>query len=170
MPRVLERVLDVDLALRREPDLAVGDDRLAGGHALADDSLIVHLWDDGHGTEFDAIAGSDDINVLPFLSILHGLNGYDDGVGAVGDPHGHVHELAWPEGVGGVREGGLEGDGAGLRVDGVVDEGQFAAGDRRATVRRDGSDREAGRGVAHLRKLGLRDGDRYVHRLDLISG
>src|SRR5260370_3510122 len=134
MPRVLERVLDVDLALRREPDLAVGDDRLAGGHALADDSLIVHLWDDGHGTEFDAIAGSDDINVLPFLSILHGLNGYDDGVGAVGDPHGHVHELAPPEGVGGVREGGLEGDGAGLRVDGVVDEGQFASPDRSAAV------------------------------------
>src|SRR5436190_10047683 len=99
-PRTLvgsQRLLHIHLTLRRQPDLAVGDDSVAGIDAFANDGLIVELKDHGDRPHLDAVAGVDDVDVLPLLPVLDGLDRDHGGVGPVGQGHGHVDELAGPE-------------------------------------------------------------------------
>src|SRR3954451_24962218 len=94
-PRTLDgsqRLLHIHLALRRQPDLAVGDDRVAGIDAFANDGLIFELQDDGDWPHLDAVAGVHDVDVLPLLPVLHSLHRNHRGIGAAVKGHRHVDE------------------------------------------------------------------------------
>src|SRR5205823_6060745 len=121
------RGADLDLRALHEPRLAVGDDRLAGLHAAGQDRLAALRAGDGHAARVHRLVGLDDEHERALLTGLQRLGRDHEGVVLDGERHGHVHELARPQALVAVGERGLEADGAGGLVDGVVDERHRAA-------------------------------------------
>src|SRR5258706_96686 len=64
----------------------------------------------------------DDVDVLASGPVLHRRRGNDDRVGLVVEAQGHADELARPQRGLDVREPRAQANGAGARIDGVVDE------------------------------------------------
>ncbi len=84
-----------------------------------------------HGAGLDGRVGLDDEDVLPLLAALYRLRGHHDRIGLGAQPEGDRGELAGPERIVRVLEGGLELDGPGGHIHGVVDEAETAPrGDR----------------------------------------
>ena len=76
----------------------------------------------------DLVVRLDDVDELALLAGLHGFGGYDGGaLNGIEGEHGS-DELAGPEEAVPIIEGGLEVNGAGGGVDGVVDDGERAGG------------------------------------------
>ena len=169
--RSTRRVADVDRAARHDPQLALGDDHLAGRKALRDNSLHPDRALDGHGPQLGGAVRLDDVDVLSGLRSLEGAGGDRDHLG-VGEGQCYGYELPGPEALRGIGKGGLEPQGTGRGLDGVIEKGELPGFRLLVRPRWGGSDGElAGRAVALEGSkvlLGHSEGD--VDRAQLMDG
>ncbi len=119
-------VLNLHVAARSEPELALGDHRLAGLQAPVNHQFLIHARAGDHRAHLDGSILLHHVNELAVLPGLHGLIGNHSGVRPRGQSQSHAHEFARPKAIGGILKSALELDGAGGGVDGIVDEGQHA--------------------------------------------
>src|SRR5690348_3006960 len=126
LARVRGRCLRIDLAALVEAVLAVDDDLLAGGEALADGGDAVLDFRDLDVADLDGHVRLDDEEIFAIGAALQRTRGDGDGILVDADDEPRVDELARPQRLVGVVERALEADRAGRRVDLVVDEGELA--------------------------------------------
>src|SRR3974390_2283135 len=114
-----------DVRARKKHHLAVGDDGFTRIDALVDDCLAADCTADRYQARFDRTILFHDVDELAALSGLDGLGGDDGRVLGSEDEH-DIDKLPGPQHAVAVVEGGLEMDGAGLVVHGVIDQAQVA--------------------------------------------
>src|SRR5436189_5621777 len=114
--------LDLDLRPRAEAQLPLRDHPLASFQTARDDRAVAFGALDGDHAQLGGHVGLDDENVLANGTGLHRSGWHDQGVFLVVELDPHVDELARPQRVFTVPELRAQLDGAGARIDCVVDE------------------------------------------------
>jgi hypothetical protein len=168
--RAAGRGPDLDLGATGEARLSIRHDLLAGLQPAGDDGLVA-LRARGHDAAcFHRRVGLHHEHEDALLARLQRLRGDDEGVGLHGQRERDVGELARPQSPFLVGEGRLEPDGAGRRVDRVVDERHRTPhGSRLAAGHRVHRQRGLGHVALDLGQLLLGNGERHVDRLHLID-
>ncbi len=108
--------------------------------AFVNQGLAVFDLSDFDGLEFDGLIGADDEGVGTLGAALDDGGGDDEAVGAGGEEEADVDELAGPEVLFFVGEGGFEFDGGGGGVYLVVNDGKLAFAQGGFVVAVDGQD------------------------------
>src|SRR5262245_4526868 len=119
------------LGVGHDGHLAGDDDALAAFDAVFDDEEIALMLTGEDGAQLGGVIGADDVDVGALLADLLRFCGDEDGVLARREDEADVYELAGPEIVIGVVDGGAEADGSAGALHRVVEEGE-AAGARAA--------------------------------------
>ncbi len=159
----------LDRRPRHQPQLAVGDHGLAAVEPLGDHGPLAHRAAHLDVARRDGAVGLDHEDVGALLAGLHRRRRRHHRVLLQPQVEGDVDELARPQGAVLVGEGGLELDGAGRRVDGVVDEGQGAAVGGAAGRGGGGGELAGGLAGTDLVEVALRHREGHVDGLELLD-
>src|SRR5438876_1090560 len=173
---------NINLGIRRQPQLAVGHDQRARGHTGDDAETVERALDGDRLRRGGAVVGHDE-HIGALLALHHGLARNDDRVVLDAEDERDADELTGPQAAVTILETGLEQHGPGGRVDLIVDERENALDGRRGVACRhrdrgelltsalpDRRQADRGNGEAHEDRAHLHDRDqRIVPRADEVA-